>query len=169
VNNFRPLHAGGKKAEAQGRGDKLVEESEQPSPSVPVLVGATPSRAPNVVDMRTPGADLTLGTGADLGSAKNISKRRKFGASASGVRQDFLYDYSRNEGCSEGTQRQPHCIGNFGLRHILVSTSLKQYCHHFEDTGILPEWTKQFEIWTENLRESGDLKSELKHGKKDGG
>jgi hypothetical protein len=81
----------------------------------------------------------------------------------------FLYDYSRNEGHSEGTQRRPCCIGNFGLRHILVSTSLKQYCHHFEDTGILPEWTKQFEIWTENLRESGDLKSELKHGKKDRG
>jgi hypothetical protein len=44
-----------------------------------------------------------------------------------------------------------------------------QYCHHFEETGVLLEWTKQFENWTENLRERGDLKSELKHGKKDGG
>jgi hypothetical protein len=145
----------------------LVEESEQPIPSVPFLAGATPSRAPDVVEMHTPGADLTLGTGADVGSAKNISKRRNFGAFAFGVRHDFLYNYSRNKRRSEGMQRWPHCIGNFGLRHVLVSTSLKHYCHHFEDTGVLPDWTKQFEIWTENLRERGDLKLELKRGKKD--
>jgi hypothetical protein len=169
VTNFRALHAGGKKVEAQGRGDKFVKESEQPSPSVLFSAGARPSRAPNIVEMRTSGADLTLGTGADVGSAKNISKRRKFGASASGVRQDFLYDYSWNEGRSEGTQRQPRCIGNLGLRHILVLTSLKQYCYHFEDTGVLPDWTKQFKIWTENLRERGDLKLDLKRGKKDRG
>jgi hypothetical protein len=80
-----------------------------------------------------------------------------------------LYNYSRSEGCSEGTQRRPRSIGDFELRHILVSTSLVQYCHHFEDTGVLPELTKQFENWTENLRERGDLKLELKPGKKDRG
>jgi hypothetical protein len=78
VNNFCALDAGGKKAEVEGRGHELVEELEQPSPSVPLSAGATPSRAPNVVEMRTPGASLAVGTGADLGSAKNISKWRKF-------------------------------------------------------------------------------------------
>jgi hypothetical protein len=76
VNNFCALDAGGKKAEAEGRGHELVEESEQPSPSVPVLAGATPSRAPNIIEMRTPSASLALGTGADLSSAKNLSMRR---------------------------------------------------------------------------------------------
>jgi hypothetical protein len=78
LTRFHALHAGGKKLETHLRGDKQVEESEQPTPSVPYSVAATPSRAQNVVDIRTPGADLTLGTGPDFGSAKNMTKRRKF-------------------------------------------------------------------------------------------
>jgi hypothetical protein len=43
LDHFSALDAWGKKAEAEGRGHKLVEELEH---SVPVLGGATPSRAP---------------------------------------------------------------------------------------------------------------------------
>jgi hypothetical protein len=91
--------------------------------------------------MRTPGASVALGTGVDLGSAKNISKRRRGGASDSGFHLDFLYDYSRSEGQSEGTQRYPHILGNFEVRHLLVQTSLLDYCQELERTCILPQWT----------------------------
>jgi hypothetical protein len=164
LDHLSALDAGGKKAEAEGRRHKLVEESEH---FVPVLGAATPSRAPQVVKMRTSGASLALGTGVDLGSANNISKRRRGGASDSGLRPDFLYNNSRSEGRSEGTQTYPRILGNFEVRHLLVQTSLLDNCQKLERTCILPQWTEQFAKWTETLRGRGDTKLELKRNNKD--
>jgi hypothetical protein len=100
--------------------------------------------------MRTPGASLALGTGVNLGSAKNISKCRRGGASDSGLRPDFFYDYSRSEGQSEGTQRYPCILGNFEVSHLLFQTSLLDYCQELERTCILPQWTEQCAKWTQN-------------------
>jgi hypothetical protein len=103
----------------------------------------------------TPAVSLSLGTGANLGRAKNVSKPKRFGATDSGLRQDFVFDDSQ----SEGAQRRPCILGNFELHHFLIETSILDYSQHMDKMRQLPEWTKAYGEWT------AALKLELKRGK----